>query len=104
MLDQTLDSFGENRLRSAGLEAGSDYAVVGAIGHEDKRFWVGHILNVRWCQESGKGFTKPAVSPNPNIWVLHSLMQIRDELVHRGAGWPLLVEINALEQMDFHRW
>lgn len=54
MLNQTLDSLGENRLRSAGLEASSDYAVVGAIGHEDKRFRVGHIMRLsKWISTDG---------------------------------------------------
>ena len=104
MANQILKGIGKDRIRAAGLEAGLDHTMVGAISHENECFGIGHVLDVRRSQESGEGFTEPAIGPDLCVRMLNRLMQVSGKLGGCGPRRPLAVEMNALEQVYFHRW
>lgn len=92
MANQILKGIGEDCTGTAGLEASSDYTVVGTIGHENECFRVRRVLDMRRRQESSEGFAKPAVGPNLDIRMLNSLMQIGDKLIYCRTGWLAIAD------------
>jgi len=99
VLCQPLMLIAKNCLWATRLVACRKCPVPGIVDHEDVWSSATRASDVRWHQQANTGLTKVFVGPYVCILMPDGKAQIGYELIDRRAHRPLLVIVDALEQM-----
>jgi len=91
--------FSKDSIWPAGLKASGYGPIARIVGYENERLWFGRVLDLRWSQETDHWLTVILIGPYSHSRMSNREIQVSYILPGCRSYWPLLFEMNALQQV-----